>query len=81
MPTTYAQRLAEVDVLQGAGLGLLAYAESVKGDGSTNADVVWTKDPDHVVGTAGGKAPVTGYDGTETWVPWAGGDAQTAYGL
>lgn len=78
---TYAQRQTEVDVLQRAGLGLIAWPENTKGDGTTNLDVVWVKNPSHVLVAGGGATPVSGYTGTETWVPWAGGDAQTAYGL
>ncbi len=66
MPTTFAQRQAEIATLMAAGLGLEAYADEI-------VDKVWVKDPTF-------HAPANATD-VVVWTEDAGGAAASAYGL
>ena len=63
---TFAQRQAEAQLLMSSGKGLTAIALADK-------DIVLVKDPDY-------HAPANATD-VVVWVQYAGGAAQTAYGL
>lgn len=75
MATTWAQRQTEAQAIMRGALGVIAIP-------LVHADQVLTKDPRGTVPTGGAVTPVNGETTpTPGWILWAGGDAQTAYGL
>ena len=62
---SYAERLAEVDVLLRSGRGVVAFT-------SPDVDKTWVKDPSYFVPSS---------SVIETWHVYNGGDARIAYGL